>query len=85
MTIKQAEAITNITVAMDIPLGKNSLIRIQGKELEKKQYIDIRKFQIPKGGTEFIPTEKGIWIPIDSIMLVNDLILQAVETVRGIE
>jgi hypothetical protein len=49
---------------IEINNGKG-LIRVQKNEYKGKYYIDIRKFYEDKDSGEWLPTKKGISIPID--------------------
>ena len=54
---------------IDIAAG-SQLIRIQPTEYRGKQYVDVRK-HFEKDG-EWLPTGKGISIPVDDVHLVID-------------
>jgi hypothetical protein len=59
------------------------MIKVRKISFKNKEYIDIRKFYLPKGAKptdDLLPTKKGISIPIAELdTIVSDLI--AVQTV----
>jgi hypothetical protein len=57
-----ATEIKNISEPVVIPTTKSGAILIGAKELKGKQYVDIRTHYEKDG--EWLPTTKGIWIPL---------------------
>ena len=47
--------------------SKSGRIDVAFKEYQNKTYLDIRKMYFNKDKEEFLPTSKGIFIPVDKI------------------
>lgn len=48
----------------DIPKNQSEIIRVSLSEFNGHQGINIRTFYLDKKTETYLPTKKGIWIPI---------------------
>lgn len=65
-------------------IQKNDItqIRITGQEIHNQRYLDIRDWWLPEGKDEYVPTRKGVTIPLESIDELKDAITKATEVVN---